>query len=512
MLTPSAWRLFLVAIVVALVPCPLMAQSGGRFALVIGNSNYPKAPLPSAAADAERVGVALTKAGYAVTLGQNMTRRGLEQALSVFTQKLAPGGTALIYYAGHGVQVDGVNVLLPIDAAPADPAQVLEQGMPLDPILDRLVVARQAVSLVVLDAGYRFPLGKGQAVGLAALPVPDDVAVLFAAPANTAPASSAQGSRLAAELARLVQQPGLTAPALVDALRTASAPAGGVKAWFAKPKAAGPVVSGPAGAAAVASAAPTAPAPAESSRSATTTASPPGEPVRDCPTCPELVLVKPGSFQMGANDGMDFEKPVHAVTIARPFYLGVREVTFAEWDACADAGGCQARPSDRGAGRGDRPVTDVSWPDAKEYVAWLSGQTGKTYRLPSEAEWEYAARAGTGTAYPWGAGPDKDKANCIGCTAEPIKHAVASGRFPPNAWGLLDMAGNAAEWVEDCWVDSYKGAPSDGSARVQKDCREHVLRGGSFNNDPRYLRSAARFKYDTDVRYFTNGLRVARDP
>lgn len=214
---------------------------------------------------------------------------------------------------------------------------------------------------------------------------------------------------------------------------------------------------------------------------------------------------------MGSTDGFAFEGPVHEVTIAKPFYMSRREITFDEWDACLSEGGCQYRPGDRGQGRGMRPASDLDWDDAKAYVAWMSRKTGKTYRLATEAEWEYAARAGTKSAYYWGNAIEKDHANCAGCNTQPINQTVPTGTFAPNAFGLLDMAGNAAEWVEDCWQDSYKGAPRDGSAFSKPDCRERVLRGGSFNNDQRFVRTAARFKYDADVRYYTNGFRVVRE-
>ncbi len=233
--------------------------------------------------------------------------------------------------------------------------------------------------------------------------------------------------------------------------------------------------------------------------------------LRDCEGCPEMILIPAGRFEMGAGDAFEFEKPVHPVAIRNAFFLGTREVTFEEWDACVDQGGCSQRPNDRGLGRGKRPVTDIDWNDANAYAAWLSVKTGRKYRLPTESEWEYAARAGAPTAYSWGKDIDRDKANCLGCNAEPRKQTIEVGRFPPNAFGLYDMAGNAAEWVADCWSESYRGAPADGSALTRAGCRERVLRGGSFNNDPRYLRSAARFKYEADVRFYTNGFRVARE-
>ncbi len=234
--------------------------------------------------------------------------------------------------------------------------------------------------------------------------------------------------------------------------------------------------------------------------------------IRDCDDCPELTLIPAGSFEMGSNEMFEFEKPVHGVSIARPFYLGIDEVTFAQWDACVAEGGCSHRPGDRNLGRGKRPVTDIHWNDANAYAVWLSYKTGRKYRLPTEAEWEYAARGGTATAYPWGNSVDKEMANCIGCNAQPRRQASEVGQFPPNRFGLRDMAGNAAEWVADCWSENYRSAPRDGSAYAPAGCRERVLRGGSFNNDPRYLRSAARFKYESDVRFYTNGFRVAREP
>lgn len=234
--------------------------------------------------------------------------------------------------------------------------------------------------------------------------------------------------------------------------------------------------------------------------------------IRDCADCPELTLIPAGSFEMGSNEMFEFEKPVHAVSIARPFYLGTDEVTFAQWDACVAEGGCSHRPSDRNLGRGKRPVTDIHWNDANAFIVWLSYKTGRKYRLPTEAEWEFAARGGTATAYSWGNAIDKEMANCLGCNAQPRRQASEVGQFPPNRFGLRDMAGNAAEWVADCWSENYRAAPRDGSAYAPAGCRERVLRGGSFNNDPRYLRSAARFKYESDVRFYTNGFRVLREP
>jgi formylglycine-generating enzyme required for sulfatase activity len=236
----------------------------------------------------------------------------------------------------------------------------------------------------------------------------------------------------------------------------------------------------------------------------------PGEIFRDCEACPELVVVPPGDFTMGSND-TPYEKPEHPIVIKRAFAIGRREVTFAEWDQCADAGVCKHRPDDHGWGRGDRPVINVAWDDAKLFVAWLAQKTGQKYRLPSEAEWEYAARAGTKTPFWWGRDAGTGHAQCDNCGSPTTKQVAVTGSYRPNGFGLYDSAGNAAEWVEDCWNENYRNAPRDGAAWISGDCRLRVLRGGNFLSKATEIRSAARFRYDVDVRYYANGFRVMRD-
>ena len=242
----------------------------------------------------------------------------------------------------------------------------------------------------------------------------------------------------------------------------------------------------------------------------------PGTTFRDCPECPEMVVVPEGSFMMGSPSGEegrdDDEGPVHRVTFERPFAVGVYEVTFAEWDACVSDGGCGGhRPDDEGWGRGNRPVMNVSWDDAQAYVRWLSGKTGAAYRLLSEAEWEYVARAGTRTRYWWGDRIGRNRANCDGCGSRwDGERTSPVGAFSPNAFGLHDVHGNVWEWAEDCWNDSYHGAPSDGSAWESGQCGRRVLRGGSWLSGPRNLRSALRVRSSTGNRNNGSGFRVAR--
>ncbi len=237
---------------------------------------------------------------------------------------------------------------------------------------------------------------------------------------------------------------------------------------------------------------------------------------RECPECPEMVVVPAGEFMMGSppsEEGrVDNEGPVHRVTIAEPFAVGVYEVTFEEWDACVSGGGCGGyRPDDEGWGRGGRPVIRVSWDDAQAYVAWLSGKTGEAYRLLSEAEWEYAARAGTTTRYHWGDDVGRNRANCYGDQCgDSWEYTAPVGSFGANGFGLHDMHGNVWEWVEDCRNDGYAGAPSDGSAWESGDCSLRGLRGGSWDFDPRFLRAADRGWYVTEGRSGDSGFRVSR--
>jgi formylglycine-generating enzyme required for sulfatase activity len=222
-----------------------------------------------------------------------------------------------------------------------------------------------------------------------------------------------------------------------------------------------------------------------------------------------MVVVPAGAFDMGSST--EYENPAHRVTIAKPFAIGRYEVTFDEWDRCVEDKGCKAQPDDREWGRGDRPVINVSWLDAKAFVAWLSQKTGQTYRLPSEAEWEYAARAGTNSPFWWGRDVGSRQANCRECSTGSGQQTSPVGSYKPNAFSLYDTAGNAAEWVEDCWNDNYRGAPTNGSAWTTGQCRLRVLRGGAYDSQSKSVRSTARFRYDTDVRYSANGFRVARE-
>jgi formylglycine-generating enzyme required for sulfatase activity/class 3 adenylate cyclase len=222
---------------------------------------------------------------------------------------------------------------------------------------------------------------------------------------------------------------------------------------------------------------------------------------------PEMKAIRGGSFTMGSNDDVT-EKPTHQVTI-KPFAIGQYPISVRDWNQCAAAKACAFVAT----GKDDAPITNVSWTDAKQFVAWLAETTHKAYRLPSEAEWEYAARGGTQTKYWWGDQLQPDMANCKNCTnimspEQPLK----VGSFKPNPFGLYDMGGGVDQWVEDCWHKNYQGAPADGSAWTDGDCLSHVIRSGSWKNDAQYVRPSNRDNYDTNVRYPTHGFRVALSP
>lgn len=546
-----------------------------RIALVIGNSSYPQARIAAAVTDARAVAATLRDGAFDVVTAEDANRADLQRAIATFAGKLRRGAHVVVFYSGHAVQLRDRNFLVPVDLQDAardaidldqviDPlivshpasalvmldasrenpwqAQISRTAkglLPLEPLESVAVVSAAAPGRTVADTGPRANPAvdewlkairtpgldmaaaltrtrdavarltrRGQQLWISSEPPKGLIVTPIARPAAVAdanravipppppgsPASRPDAYELAFWETIRSSENAAEYRAYLDAYpngRFAALARTREQRYGRKPPAAPPAAS--------ASAAP----PAAPPRS-------PAATQRDCDGCPELTLIPAGNFQMGSNELYEFEKPVHPVTI-RSFYLGTREVTFEEWDACVDQGGCDHRPNDRGLGRGKRPVTDIHWNDANAYLAWLSLKTGRRYRLPTESEWEYAARAGSTTSYPWGQTVEKQRANCLGCNDQPHRQAIPGGQFPANGFGLQDMAGNAAEWVADCWSENYRAAPHDGSAYTAPGCRERVLRGGSFNNDPRYLRSAARFKYEADVRFYTNGFRVARE-
>ena len=235
-----------------------------------------------------------------------------------------------------------------------------------------------------------------------------------------------------------------------------------------------------------------------------------GQVFQDCADCPVVVRIPGGSFTMGQAKGDASAAPQHTVTV-RAFVIGQYPVTVGEWKACVEGGGCSFTPRMTNADY-RTPVHNVSWDDAQQYTLWLSRSTGEKYRLPTEAEWEYAARAHTSTRYWWGDTVGTMLANCSDCGGrQDARTPLPVGSFKSNPFGLHDMHGGVAQWVADCWFPNYQGAPTDASARDQKNCQKRVLRGGSFRTDRETITASARGNYDSSVRYIAHGFRVARD-
>ena len=234
--------------------------------------------------------------------------------------------------------------------------------------------------------------------------------------------------------------------------------------------------------------------------------------LRDGTPGPAMVVLAGGAFRMGHNSlgGEDFS-PARSVKVG-PFMMAAHEVTFLEYDRFARATGREL-PDDQGWGRGTRPVVGISWEEARDYTAWLAQQTGRRYRLPSEAEWEFAARAGTTTPFWWGQNADSNRTVCFDCGSQWDNRSTAPVMsFPANPFGLYETAGNAMEWVADCYRARYQDAPNDGRALVSGDCANRVARGGAFNKPADSMRAFVRARFAPDAKLNMLGFRVARDP
>ena len=694
-------KLGVVLLTVVLVASASAAFAAGRVALVVGNGTYAHiGRLPNPGNDAADMTAALTRLGFDVTTVRDAPRGAMTEALRVFTRASAGADVSLVFYAGHGLEMDGVNYLVPVDARLERDTDVRFEAVSLDDVLASTIGA--GLRVVILDACRNNPLARSMQRTGASRSVSrgsfgdlddsllgDETLVAYAAAAGTtaddgegrnSPYTSALLTHLEQPLEigllfrevrarvleatggrqrpheyasllgehylraaggadpravetglgldraarRLIQQglaaagfppgpaDGVFGPATRAAIRgwqtsrgTAATgyldaagaaalrvpvPAAAVSTVASSPAA----VSDPAAAASGVAAelaraetvfwesmrdstsasdfeaylahwpngiyAPLATGRLAGLREAASAppavdpprAREPGEVFRDCPTCPEMVVIPAGTFLMGSDQRDDEsgndERPRHRVAVNR-FALGVHEVTRDDYQAFVAAtgrgagDGCRASDADDGrmdwrwrsevswrspgyTQAGKHPVVCVNWEEAQAYVLWLSSETGEAYRLPSEAEWEYAARAGTTTRRYWGDDPDDGCAYANGadrtaqrrfpdwsvadCT-DGVLWTSPVGAYAANGFGLHDMLGNVLEWVEDCWNDDYDGAPRDGSAWTSGgNCDARVLRGGSWHIAPQLLRSADRGGIDAQARNDYVGFRVAR--
>lgn len=558
----------------ALVVLPLVsvpAQAERRVALVIGNSQYQSVPkLANPGNDARAVAEALKTLGF----DQVMTRVDLGHdqfiaTLREFAREADKADWAVVYYSGHGIEVGGVNYMLPVDARLRADRDVELEAVDVNKVLATIDRAAK-LRIVILDACRDNPFAnqikrttatRSVGRGLGRVEPGAGTLVVYAAKhGETALDGDGENSPFVTALLARIHTPNLEVRRLFDVVRDdvmertrgqqqpfAYGSLSGREDYYFRAAAVAPTPAPPP----VAASTPL-PTPAPSARSPWI--------AKDCPHCPEMVSIPLGSFVMGAAPGEEQREnvpedmqgdasPQHPVTIAKAFSLGRTEVTRGQYAAFAAAtrreagGSCWALGTDGQvteqdglnwmdpgfAQSDDDPVVCVSWDDAKAYVDWLASTTGKPYRLPSEAEWEYAARARTSTVRYWG--NDRATACRYGNVADRslvkwgdfendlesffqcsdgYSHPAPVGRFQANGFGLHDMLGNASEWVEDCWNDNYDGAPNGQEARRDGDCSRRVLRGGGWNTNPRDLRAAQRFADFVEEYGADSGFRVAR--
>ena len=571
------------------------AQAERRLALSVGIDVYDNLPrleqLEKAVSDARAMGKALHALGFEVTVEENLARLAFTRAWQKFLNRLEPGDTAALFFAGHGVEIGGLNYLLPRDVPKVvvgEDRVLAEASIRFNTLIDDLRDKRVRVALFIIDAcrdnPFRDPAGRsvGGTRGLIRVEPAEGSFVMYSAGAGEQALDRLPGTDISPNsvytrtLLPILASPGLSlqdiairvrrrvvevargagrkqTPAYYDQLVGDFVLKAGA-ASDAKPG----VVPTPAPLSAAdrmwALVKDTADIPAleafrqqfgkanplydrlaeakiaelrkqqlamleaeEERRRAEANLLRLGREFRDCSdVCPEMVVLPAGEFMMGSPPGEPgrraSEGPQRRVTIARPFAVGKFEVTFAEWQACVAGGGCtrNPNPSDSGWGRGRRPVINVSWHDAKEYAAWLSRKTGKAYRLLSEAEWEYAARAGTTTRYAFGDAISKSQAQYSEVGGVSAGKTVEVGSYPANRFGLHDMHGNVWEWVEDAWHSNYQGAPGDGSVWPGGDTSLRVLRGGSWFDLPGNLRSAVHYRTPPADSGSYYGFRLAR--
>lgn len=541
-----------------------------RVALVIGNGSYAHAPrLPNPKNDAEDVAGALKRIGFDTILGIDFDKGRMEEVAIRFAREARNADVALFYYSGHALQFGGVNYLVPVDAQLNDEAD-LRRMVRVDEVVVDLQQARN-LRILILDScrdnplaeGLRRSIGATRAVplsrGLARIDGAHGMIVSYATQAGRkAEDGSGRNSPYTGAFLRHIEAQEeigtifrRVSTDVYEATRRTQLPELSLSLigeFFLNGKAGTDPVRQPGSVASI-------PAPGLSLPKQKPSGLPkigplteaeerslkPRETFSECANCPEMTVVAPGTFLMGSPvaepNRSENEGPQRQVNV-RGFAVGTFSITFEQWDSCVSAGGCGGyQPADQGWGRGKRPVINVSWDDAKLFVEWLSVETGKTYRLLTEAEREYIARGGTQSVFSTGPSISTQDANFNGYEYGKLGSKVPFqttpvGTFKPNALGVYDVHGNVFEWTEDCWHPTYDGAPTDASAWKTYDrtgyweaptpgkpwtqkwessgCDERVVRGGSWFSYYFNLRSAARSKASVFSRESKIGFRVAR--
>jgi len=510
-----------------------------RVALIIGNSQYSTmGVLSNAKNDAVDMSNALKKLGFEVISGTDLSKKQMREKIQLFDESLKRGDKdntiGLFYYAGHGLEVDGANYLVPVDADMQYQEDALDEGISLNIITSRMKYTKNRMNIVVLDACRNNPFPKrDRALSSGGWGAISNLASGMFIAYGTSPGRKAADSDgngrnglFTKHILENIKKPGKTLEQVFKSTRAGvlddsngrqitwqnNATTGDFYFTFANTnnfsvnsnQATKPVK-----------------VPLLStlmSRSSNSqigiqaknfTTTKVGEIFKDCENCPEMITVPNGVFTMGRDDGHPLEGPSHLVSIKK-FNLATTEVTFAQWDACVKAGACSTNPNDDGWGRGNRPVINVSWNDAQQYVKWLSQKTGRTYRLPSESEWEYAARAGSQKNFSWGDKVGKNKANCKVCGSQwDDKQTAPVKSFEANKFGLYDMHGNVLELTQDCFHPHYYEAPNDQSAWMTGKCESHMFRGGYWGSNAYFMWSLFRNGVKSDGIGNGMGFRVA---
>ena len=510
-----------------------LVQGTDKVALVIGNSNYNSKPLPNAVNDARDIASKLTEMNYKVIPVIDGTSGDIDQAISQFHNTVIGAKVAVIFYAGHGIQIAGENYIIPLGVKGIYTRRDLTKLINLSDLIAEAKIANE-FGVLFVDACRDNPLqnqidptirssvsrGLGQVKD-----TPSNVLVSFATKAGQVANDGSNGRNSpyttalkmfignAEDIRFVIGKVTDKVVALTQHSKIQQEPAifgsvGGkrycltgycqgandkelqrLKRELAQLKAQQNL------------------RPNQEELSTQI----PSEPIKTTAKKdfePEMVRISAGSFTMGSNNGDDDEKPPHRVTINYDFEIGKYEVTFEEYDYFCEQTG-QKKPNDAGWGRGQRPIINVSWNDAKAYAKWLSQKTGKNYRLPTEAEWEYAARAGTTSKWSFGNSEGSLK-NYAWYSNNSDRKTHPVGRKQPNPWGLYDVHGNVWEWCEDWYVDNYNSTPRDGSANTTKDKNIKVLRGGSWINNPDITRSANRDGDYPTYRNYNIGFRLQR--
>ena len=527
-----------------------------RQALVIGNSLYlHTSVLNNPSNDSVDIAASLRELCFEVSLVNDVDLLSFERELREFREKARDADLALVFYAGHGIEIGGRNYLIPVDAELKQDLDVDWEAIALDRVLRSTAGAGRQI--VILDACRDNPLARSMqrsvlsrgslGSGLAPPGTIDNQLVAFAASAgNTAADGRGRNSPYSEALLQHLREPGLEINLLFGKVRDtvrATTEAQQVpgfynqlpgEPYYLNPGFAVPAVSEPETAAVEATAVNAATAvPADAPVGRVLESVVKGQMPLDCNYCPQLTIVPPGLFLMGAAASdlgrEEDEGPLHLVTIPEPLAVGVYEVTFSEWDACVDRGRCRHRPGDQGWGRSQRPVINVSWIDAQAYVEWLSEETGERYRLLSEAEWEYVARAGSGAAQYWS---EQSAPVCMYANAADASSRSSSirwpedwtfqacgdgfavtaptGSFSSNRFGLRDTLGNVWEWTQDCWNERHSREPTDSRSRETGDCGKRVVRGAAWNSQPVDLRASVRDGIPANTRANNLGFRVVR--